>query len=380
MHNTSNKPHVLFSVTNCICHDQRIQKMAGTVSDLGCKVTIIGRQKGDCCNCNKMPFVVKRFRMFFKKGFLFYKWFNIRLFFYLLRSKSDLLVANDLDTLLPNYLVSRFKKIPLVYDSHEYFTGVPELQGRPFVRWVWKVIEKWIFPKLHFVITVSDSIADLYEEEYNIRPLVVRNCSPVSKRLDTFSREELAISQDNLIVILQGTGINIDRGGEELIEAVRMTEKVSLLIVGDGDAVEGMKMMAKDVGIDERVLFIPPVARELLLKYTRSADAGLTLDKDTNVNYRYSLPNKLFDYIGAGIPVIASDLQEVRKIIAGCNCGIIINSVTPENISQAFMELNSNRLKLNEMKKNSLIASGNLNWEKESEKVKNLYKGVLLYC
>jgi glycosyltransferase involved in cell wall biosynthesis len=354
--------------------------MAGTVSGLGCDVTLIGRWKGDCCNCNKMPFEVKRFRMIFKKGFLFYKWFNIRLFFYLLRSKSDLLVANDLDTLLPNYLVSRFKKIPLVYDSHEYFTGVPELQGRPFVRWVWKVIEKWIFPKLHFVMTVSDSIAELYEAEYNIRPLVVRNCSPVSECLDTFSREELAISQDNLIVILQGTGINIDRGGEELIEAIRMTEKVSLLIVGDGDAVESMKMMAKDLGIDERVLFIPPVPRELLLKYTRSADAGLTLDKDTNVNYRYSLPNKLFDYIGAGIPVIASDLHEVRKIIAGCNCGIIINSVTPENISHAFMELISNRLKLNEMKKNSIIASGNLNWEKESEKVKNLYREVLLYC
>jgi glycosyltransferase involved in cell wall biosynthesis len=357
-----------------------VQKIAGTVCGLGCDVRIIGRWKDDYCNANNVPFETKRFRMLFKKGFLFYKWFNIRLFFYLLISKSDLLVANDLDTLLPNYLVSRLKKIPLVYDSHEYFTGVPELMGRPFVRWVWKVIEKYIFPKLRFVITVSDSIAELYEEEYNVRPLVVRNCSPISERSDSFSHDELAISQDNLLVILQGTGINIDRGGEELIEAVRMTEKVSLLIVGDGDAVESMKMMAKNMGIDERVLFIPPVPRELLFRYTRSADAGLTLDKDTNINYRYSLPNKLFDYIGAGIPVIASDLHEVRKIIAEFNCGIIINSVTPENISYAFMELNSNRLKLNEMKKNSLIASRNLNWEKESEKVKNLYREVLLYC
>ncbi len=210
-----------------------------------------------------------------------------------------------------------------------------------------------------------------------LRPIVVRNCSPVSEHVDSFSREELAISQDNLLVILQGTGINVERGGEELIDAVRMTEKVSLLVVGDGDAVDTMKMMVLEMGLGKRVIFIPPVTRELLLKYTRTADAGLTLDKDTNINYRYSLPNKLFDYIGAGIPVIASDLQELRKIIDRYNCGIIIPFVTPENISGAFMELSLNRLRLNEMKTNSLIASGDLNWENESKLVIDLYSEIL---
>ncbi len=142
--------------------------MAGTVNGLDCYITIAGRRKGDCCDKTIVPFRIKRFRMIFKKGFLFYKWFNIRLFIYLLFSKSDLLVANDLDTLLPNYLVSRLKKIPLVYDSHEYFTGVPELRDRPLVRRVWKIIEKYILPKLTYVITVSDSIADLYTDEYNV--------------------------------------------------------------------------------------------------------------------------------------------------------------------------------------------------------------------
>jgi glycosyltransferase involved in cell wall biosynthesis len=315
--------------------------------------------------------------MIFKKGFLFYKWFNIRLFFTLLYNKSDLLVANDLDTLLPNYLVSRVKKIPLVYDSHEYFTGVPELQNRPFVRRVWKTIERSIFPKLRFVITVSDSIAELYEEEYRVKPLVVRNCAQMTGHPDSFSRKELAVPEGHLIVILQGTGINVDRGGEELIEAVAITENASLIVVGSGDAIEKMKALAQKTIPAVRVKFIPAVPRELMLKYTRSADVGVTLDKDSNLNYRFSLPNKLFDYIGAGIPVIASDLKEVEKIIMENQCGIIVSSVTPENISQAFTRLHNNRPELDEMKKNAKNASAYLNWENESKLVIGLYSEVL---
>ena len=136
------KTRVAFSVTNCICHDQRVLKIAETVSSLDCEITIIGRKSGDCCDTDKIPFNTKRFKMFFKRGFFFYKCFNIRLFLYLLFHKYDLLVSNDLDTLLPNFLVSRLKHLPLIYDSHEYFTGVPEIQNRTFVKWVWKSIEK----------------------------------------------------------------------------------------------------------------------------------------------------------------------------------------------------------------------------------------------
>jgi len=315
--------------------------------------------------------------MIFKKGFLFYKWFNIRLFFFLLHTKSDLLIANDLDTLLPNYLVSRIKKLPLVYDSHEYFTGVPELQGRAFVKWVWKSIERKIFPKLQYVLTVSDSIAELYATEYNVKPLVVRNCSHMPEKIESFSRKDLDVPQNHLLVILQGTGINTDRGGEELIEAVGMTKNVSLLVVGAGDAIEKMKAISDSTNPSGRVQFIPVVPWDLMLKYTRTADIGVTLDKDTNINYRFSLPNKLFDYIAAGIPVIASDLPELRKIVETNKCGLIISTVTPETISQAFNMLYNNRNELDELKKNAVIASAQLNWENESKLVLELYCEVL---
>ena len=372
------KPHIAFSVTNSICYDQRVLKIAGSVSKLGYTVTIIGRKLGDCCSPDEIPFRTHRFKMLFKKGFLFYKFFNIRLLFYLLINRYDLLVANDLDTLLPNFMVSKIKGIPLIYDSHEYFTGVPEIQNRPFVKWIWRTVEKNIFPHLKFVMTVSDSIADKYEAEYGIRPITVMNCSSSSEDITGYPKRELGVNPGNFLLIYQGAGINIDRGGEELIEAISRIENVSLLIVGSGDVLEILKKRVIELNLTERVIFIPKVPWHELIKYTKSADAGLSLDKDTNINYRFSLPNKLFDYISAGIPVIAGNLPEVKKIIEGNRCGIIIPEVTPDEICFAVKKMRDEKDLFNILKQNAFNASKTLTWDGEAEKVRKLYLEVLM--
>lgn len=371
------KPFVAFSVTNCICHDSRVQKMASVVTSLGCDVTIIGRRSGVCCDVNEFKFRTIRFRMVFRKGFLFYVFFNIRLFFNLLLSKYDLLVADDLDTLLPNYLVSKIRKIPLVYDSHEYFTGVPEIQNRPFVKWVWKTIERSVFPHLRNIMTVSDSIAEKYSEEYGIRPVTVRNCAESSEEIRSYTHEELGIHQGHLLVVLQGTGINCDRGAEELIEALGMTDGVTLFVIGSGDMLPLLKLKVNALNILEKVKFIPTLPWNEMMRYTKSADAGLSLDKDTNLNYRFSLSNKLFDYISAGIPVIAGNLKEVKKIIKENECGIIIPDISPIEISKAIIRLRDDRLLLNKLKQNAVKASEELSWEKESKQVMAFYKKLL---
>lgn len=371
------KIKAILSVTNCICHDQRVLKMSDTLAGMGCDILIIGRKIGDCCDRDTVPYRTKRFRMIFGKGFLFYKFYNIRLFFFLLFQKSDLLVSNDLDTLLPNYLVSVMKRIPLVYDSHEYFTGVPELQNRPLIRWVWKSIERFIFPHLKHVMTVSDSIAELYEKEYSIRPLTVRNCARISTDTMQYSKTEIGINPDHLLLIMQGTGINTDRGGQELIEAVNITENVSLLIIGSGDLFQFLKDRVRELGLEERVKFISKIPWADLMKYTRSADVGISIDRNTNVNYEFSLPNKVFDYISAGIPVIASDLKEVKRILVENNCGILIPEVTPQEISKAVKKLRDDPVLLANLKRNAVNASESVNWEHESLKVIELYKPIL---
>jgi glycosyltransferase involved in cell wall biosynthesis len=372
------KVKIAFAVTNCICHDQRVLKIAETAGNMNCEVTIIGRYSGDCCKSDSVPFSTKRFRMLFRKGFLFYKFYNIRLFFFLLFHRFGIIVSNDLDTLPASFLVSKLKRLPLVYDSHEYFTGVPELQNRRFVRWIWKSFERYIFPRLKFVMTVSDSIAHQYESEYKIRPLTVRNCSRRSDSIIPYSREELGFSNNDLLLILQGTGLNIDRGGKELIEALSITDNVSLMVVGSGDTIEELKAMTNSFGLAGRVRFFPKVPWNTLMRYTKSADAGVSFDKDTNINYRYSLPNKLFDYISAGIPVIAGYLPEVGKIISEHNCGILIPSVTAEEIKLSLEMLKGNRDMLAELKQNADKAALSINWEKESLIVNDFYKRVLL--
>jgi glycosyltransferase involved in cell wall biosynthesis len=368
---------VAFSVTNCICHDQRVLKIATTVSNLGCDITIIGRRLGQCCNTDSVPFRTKRFGMIIKRSFLFYVFFNIRLFCYLLFHKFDLLVANDLDTLLPNFLVSRLKKLPLVYDSHEYFTGVPEIQDRPFVKGVWKRIEKFIFPRLKNVMTVSDSIAYQYEMEYGFKPLTIRNCSMQSLDIAPYTKSDLGINPGQLLLIFQGAGINRDRGGEELIEAIKLTDDVSLLIIGSGDVFENLIEKTSKLNLTGRIKFISRLPWKELMRYTRSADTGLSLDKNTNMNYNFSLPNKLFDYISAGIPVIATELPEISKIIKEYNCGIIISKPDPIEISNAIKKLRDNRKLLSELKYNSILASGSVNWQTESIKVQEFYRLIL---
>lgn len=370
------KTNAVFSVINCICYDQRVLKIAGEVSDLGCNVTIIGRRRGNCCRKSELPFRTFRFRMLFHKGFLFYSFFNIRLFFYLLFHNYDLLISNDLDTLLPNFLVAKLKRKSLVYDSHEYFTGVPELRGRKFVTWFWKTLEKRMFPRLKHVMTVSDSLALQYEKEYGVHPVTVRNCSLSSSGLKGFSRNEMGVKPGDLLLIFQGGGINIERGGEELIEAMHFIEDVTLIVAGSGDVIASLKNRVRDPGLSDRIIFLDMMPWNELMKYTRSADAGLSLDKDTNLNYRFSLPNKLFDYISAGIPVIAGNLPEVAGIINKYGCGIIIPEITPEAICDALSTLKNDPGLLNKLRQNAVNASEDLSWEKESEKLKRFYERV----
>ena len=227
------------------------------------------------------------------------------------------------------------------------------------------------------MITVSDSIADLYNTGYGVNPVVIRNMSPSSESLLPLTREELGIETGHLLLILQGGGINIDRGGEELIDAVNLTERVSLILAGTGDVIPLLKEKVIKLGLSERIKFFPGMEWSELMRLTKSADAGLSLDKDTNINYRYSLPNKLFDYISAGIPVITGNLPEIGKIVESYDCGLIIPGITAAEISKAVIALRDNPELRKRLKQNSVNAFVELNWNNEQEKVISLYRKIL---
>ena len=162
------KRKIIVSVTNDLSTDQRVDKICNTLMDQNFDVLLVGRLLSESQNINR-PYNTKRFKLWFNKGAFFYSTYNLRLFFFLLFTKSSTLWSNDLDTLPANYLIAKWKNLQLIFDSHEYYTEVPELINRPKVQQIWKQIERYILPKLKHVITVSQSIADLFEKEYNIK-------------------------------------------------------------------------------------------------------------------------------------------------------------------------------------------------------------------
>ena len=364
---------VIVSVINDLVTDQRVRKVCETLHEMGFDLVLVGRKLHNSPPVDGRPYPVRRMKLLFEKGPGFYACFQMRLFFYLLFHKAGLLVSNDLDTLLPNYLVARLKNVPLVYDSHEYFTGVPELQNSKIKRKTWKLVEQWIFPRLKDVFTVNDSIADLYAAEYGLRPVVIRNVPLRMEKTTVKSRASLGLPEDKNIIILQGSGINIQRGAEEMVEAMPFIKNAVLLIVGSGDVIGLLKKKVSQLHIEEKVLFKSRQPYKMLMRYTAAADLGLSLDKDTNINYRFSLPNKIFDYLHAGIPVLASDLVEIRKVIETYQVGDFIPDHQPQHIARKVNEIFSRPEKLVQWKQNTQKAASELNWENESKILKNVY-------
>lgn len=367
------KPKIVVSVTNDLNTDQRVHRTCMALSAQGFQVLLVGRELPKSEKLPEREYAMKRFRLWIHKGPLFYALYNIRLFFFLLFSDSKALFANDLDTLPANFLVSKLKDLYLVYDSHEYYTGVPELENRPLVKSIWRWIEKSIFPNLKCIITVNDSIATLYEKEYGKKLIVIRNIPNNSEIGMGFMdknllRDKLNLPKNKKIVILQGAGINIERGAEEAVQAMQYIDDTILIILGGGDVLEVLKKIVVQNRLENKVLFLPRMPYLNMIEYTRASDAGLTFDKDTNLNYRFSLPNKVFDYIHAGIPVLASRLPEIEKIIVKYEIGSFIETHDPKHIAKQIQFMVSDEGRIVHWQKNLQIASRELNWAQEVKK------------
>ena len=371
----TNRKRAIVAVTNDLVTDQRVHKVCLFLVKEGFNVKLVGRKQWKSLPVPRRSYDTFRMKLLFEKGPLFYAVYNIRLFLYLLTRKADLIIPNDLDTLPACFLVAKIRKTSLVYDTHEYYCGTPELANRPFVRNFWRKTEQYIFPKLNDIITVNDSIAALYKQEYGKTLHVVRNIPPASKSRVTVSRKQLGLPEEKTILILQGAGINVDRGVEELVEAMPYVyDDIMLLIVGSGDVISQLKKRAQALLLGDKIRFIPKVPLEKLQAYTAAANIGLTVDKDTNINYRYSLPNKLFDYIRAGIPVISSRLKEIERIIRRYDIGTFIQNHEPKHMAELINQTVSDTNQILIWKGNLKKANRELTWENEEETLRKVYE------
>jgi glycosyltransferase involved in cell wall biosynthesis len=343
-------PTVVLSVVNDLHSDQRVHRTATLWAERGYRVVLVGRTYPNPAPLDR-PYETRRMSCWVNRGPLFYLEFQVRLWFELKRLRPDVYLANDLDTLAPNAWWAMRRAKPLVYDSHEYFLGAPELESRPLVQRLWRAVERYGIPRSDFRVTVNQSIADQYAREYGGTWDVVRNV-PLAAELPWGAegewqgaderkralREELGLPVGKTLWILQGAGINVDRGAEELVEAAVQCPEVELLVVGSGDALPRLQQHASAQGWTN-VRFVGRVPREQLQRYTQASDLGFSLDKPKSQNYRWSLPNKLFDYFQAGIPVVASDLVEVARVLRESGAGSILDELTPQAIVDAARAL-----------------------------------------
>ena len=355
---------ILVSVTNDLVNDQRVHKVCTTLTQANYNVLLIGRKLKTSKNL-KRNYKTFRFKLLFKKGFLFYAEYNLRLFFILifLVKKNNILLSNDLDTLTPNYFVSKLKRIPLVFDSHELFSELPSVQGR-YSQKVWRFLEGWLVPKQKDFFTVSDSIANWFYEKYNMKPIVLKNF-PFFKN-STFKEAQ------HKYILYQGA-LNKGRGLLALIEAMQTIE-IPLKIAGEGPFKSIIKEKIVELELENKITLLGNVEPEKLVSLTENASLGISLEEDLGLSYRYSLPNKLFDYIQAKTPVLVTYLPEIKNVVETYKVGEIIEDHSPKSISKGINKILTKGKE--SYKVNLEKASKELIWENQESVLLSVFKSI----
>jgi glycosyltransferase involved in cell wall biosynthesis len=355
-------------VTNDLTTDQRMARICGSLAAEGWQVTLVGRKLASSRPLDVTNYQQYRLNVFFTKGKLFYFEYNIRLLIFLLFRKTSAIVAIDLDTIVPCYYASKWKKVPRVYDAHELFTEMKELIRRPSVQKIWLGIERKYVPEYKFGYTVSTSIVEEFRRRYGVQYELIRNL-PVKANIkpDHQQREK--------ILLYQGA-VNEGRGFEWLIPAMQKVN-APLHIYGDGNFLLQCKELILKYGVQDKVTLMGTVNPAELRKISEKAYAGINLIERQGLNQIYSLANKFFDYIHAGIPQLTMDFPEYRSINEKYHIAVLIPDIDIEIIASALNNLLLNEVLYTDLSNNCIRAADDLNWKQEEQKLLEFYHKIL---
>lgn len=355
-----------FTVTNGLNHDQRMIRICSSLAAAGYQVKLVGVENKE--TLQPKPYAQKRLSTGFKKGPGFYAVYQLRLFFYLLFIKTDLLCCIDLDTMLPVWLVAKLRGKKMLYDAHEYFSQQKEIITRPKVYRVWHWIERTFVPKFKHGYTVSESIARAFKEKYGVDYAVIRNM-PLLKTLPA------PAPPPEKFILYQGA-VNEARGLEFLIPAMKQVP-VQLHIYGDGNFMETVKEMIRVNNLGDKVLLKGKVLPGELDRITQSAYIGINLVENTGLNQYYSLANKFFDYLQNGIPQLSMNFPEYKKINDEWEVAILLDELTEESIAGALNGLLNDEYRYTKLQQQCLAAREILNWQEEEKKLLAFYKAIV---
>jgi glycosyltransferase involved in cell wall biosynthesis len=342
-------------------------RICGSLAGNGYTVKLVGAAGKASLPLKQRNFLQHRLYCRFSKGFLFYAEYNLRLFFYLMVQKADLICAIDLDTILPGLLASVLKRTKRVYDAHELFCEMKEVVTRPNIRKVWKAIERITVPHFKNGYTVSAPIAQVFKKDYQVEYAVIRNIAKLKSPPTIINRQK--------IILYQGA-VNEGRSFETLIPAMQWVN-APLHIYGEGNYLEQVILLIAKYKLENKVILKGKLLPEELSEVTFSAYIGLTLFENNGQSNYYSLANRFFDYIQAGVPQLCVDYPAYREINEMWEVAVLTYDLSPLNVAKELNNLLDDTVLYDRLRRNCLAAASKLNWEQEEKKLLELYKKIL---
>jgi len=356
---------IIIGLTGHIISDQRINRIATTFAENHFRVLVYYRSYFKFKPVDGplvFPFETRAIHAVFTSGVLFYLWYNLLLFFKLLWVKTDYLYAVDSDTLPAFICLSFFKRKPFVFDSHEYFAEVPELSASPLKKKIWHQVTEWGVRRSMVNITVGPELATVLEKRYG-KPFISLRNVPFYAALTPVEKLQPPV------ILYQGA-LNAGRELELLIETMKDLPECRCIIAGEGDLSQALRDQAKD---NRHIEFAGLLSPHALKELTPKCFAGFNLLAPESLSYYYSLSNKYFDYMHAGVPSISSKLPEYMALNSTYQCGECIEN-TRLDLLLTLRKWMYDEAHYQKLKENAIIASGKLNWENEQTQLLNCFK------
>lgn len=358
---------IYFTVTTDLTYDQRMIRICTSLAQAGYDVVLVGRKVKKSIAVNPQPFEQKRIACLFEKGKLFYLEYNLRLFFFLLFKKMDCICAIDLDTILPCLFISKFKKTKRVYDAHELFCEMKEVVSRPSIYRFWKAIERYSVPSYTHGYTVNKPIADEFRKMYAVDYSVIRNIALL---------KELTVTEKEKKFILYQGAVNEGRSFETLIPAMKKVN-CELHIYGDGNFLMQAQQLVANNNLQDKIFFKGKAEPNKLWDVTQKATIGITIFENNGLSNYFSLGNRFFDYMQAGVPQVCVDYPVYREINDKWNFALLIEDTSEDKLAAALNQLLTDENLYKTLQQNCIAARQQLNWQQEEKVLIQFYKNLL---